>query len=134
MEKCMKAFVTLVFLVISINSFASTPKPKTVVCVEKTGSKTSVLVLDLAPNEGVVPNYDLTYMVNGKVYLSFETSLKETSDNSFSVQGYINDNHRSDVIGYAGYDLKTGKGYYQEAANDGMSPLPGSHFSSCKSF
>jgi hypothetical protein len=131
----MKNFAILAVVMFSMNAFSFAPKlPKAVVCVEKKGLNTSVLILDLLANEGVVKNYKLTRLSNGQILYSFTTRVKELSDTSLSVEGYINNPDRSDVIGYAGYDFETGKGYYQEAANDGMSPLPGFRFSSCKSF
>lgn len=116
-----------------LNSWAA-PAPSDVVCVKNDGDKQSTLILNRSMNEGRVPNYNLTYVVNGHVYLHFETSLRKSDERQFQVEGYISDTERRDVIGYAGYDLKTGKGYYQEAANDGMSPLPGTSFPSCKAF
>ena len=129
-------------LLISILTFASLSSfsgelpgrlPKSMVCVKSVDGMNLILVLTLSPNEGVIPNYDLTYIANGKVFLNFETALvvDKLSDDLFMVKGYINEPQRSDVLGYAGYQKSRG-GFYYEAANDGMSPMPGRNFSDCK--
>lgn len=131
----MKTLAILSLLVFSLSAtvFAQT-LPQTVVCVEKKGLSTTLLTLDLMATEGRVPMYKITLMTDGEVYYNLESYLEKSDASAFSVRADLEDEEMSDMLVYAGYSKKSGEAYFQMAANNGMSPLPGKFFSNCKSF
>lgn len=83
----------------------------------------------LTPTEATVPIYNVKLSQHGRVYKQFNAHQKTDSRRDFQAQGY--DTEYTDTILYVGYSYSSREGYYQQAANNGMSPLPGTFFSNC---
>lgn len=119
----MKSLILSLSLFAAFSATAAT-LPKYVNCV---GNNGMVLEMILTPTEATVPMYKVQLVHEGMVYEHFNGYLEENSDEKFMVQGQMNGHW----VAYAGLWRNRAEGFYMKAANNGMSPLPGSYFKPC---
>ena len=101
-------------------------------CKDGTGNR--VMTIERSINELPFPSYHVTLKFQGRAVESF-SDLPEVSNNptKFMVQKIVDIGHRQNIEVSAGINFYNGQGtgFYQEAANGGMSPLPGASYNTC---
>lgn len=120
MKKIIITFVALV----SLTSFASLPE--FIKCKNERGLS---MELTLTPLEATIPIYKLTLSFQGTQIESFNAELRENSDYRFMVEALQEEGSKLVSAGVLFTDNT--QGFYQEAANNGLSPLPGVAFQNC---
>lgn len=121
----MKMMLALSALLVSTSSFASLPK---FINCESKGLV--VMQLTLTPTEAALPIYEVELSYQGQQFDLFNAVLVRNTSSQFMVEAQKEDN-KIVSVGLTYSEDKEVEGFYQEAANGGMSPLPAHLFESC---
>jgi hypothetical protein len=119
----MKLLGCLFCALVTTSAFAALPK-----LINCENDRGLVLEMSLTPYEASKPIYNLKLKYQDKVVKSFQATLTSNSSSKLEVQAQDDEDR---LMIYAGYKFQTKEGYYQEAANNGMSPLPSQTFKKC---
>jgi len=101
-------------------------------CVDDSGDRQVLVTRSL--NELPFPTYHIEVIFRGQQFVMVTDAPVSVNDGSrFMVQKVTDLEDRENIEVSAGVDWTSGspKGFYQEAANNGLSPLPGLHLELC---
>jgi len=107
---------------------------KKVVCYDNSGNKR--LVIERSINELPFPTFHVSFFFNNFLKVNVLDAMVTEDSSERLVVGKVTDlEEREGIEVTAGIDWSednTASGFYQEAANEGASPLPGTDFPKCK--
>lgn len=121
----MKLVAILAILMSSFSSFAYSNV--SALCESDRGVE---LEITISAFESLPPPHLLSMSFRGQEVLSNEL-IREVRNNNFDAAFTGRHPERTDVEIFVGVDAREQSIYYQESANNGMSPLPGTFFDNC---